>query len=701
MIKKLLQLILGLALTFPLTAQQSKTDSLVLLIRGSKEDSGKVNALNALAWIKKNSDPDTAFHLSNSALKLSDKLAFSRGSAAAYSILGILSSNKGDYEKALGYHFHSIRLKEKLKDSPGIATSLVYVGAIHSDQGKYPSAMEYYFKALKQFEVANDKKGMANTLNNIGNVHYLQQMYDKALEYYTKALKLRKAIADKTGMAKSYNNIGLIYEQQGKLQLALDHYFKSVALKELAREKKGMAYSYNNIGVIYENLRQFERANEYFFKSLRLCQELDDRFGMAVAFNNIGKIYLKQNKFSQAKDYLNKGLSVSREIGTMEDIRSSYEGLATTYSKTRNFEKAFLYQVLLSGIKDSILNEKNAEIVKEMDAKYETENKNKEILLLNKDKVLQKTETLKQKAEAEKQQAQRNAFIIGFVVALIMALFIYKEYREKQKATVEIIQQKQIIEEKNKDITDSIKYAKRIQEAIFPPDDMVKRLLPESFVLFKPKDIVSGDFYWVEEINNFVFFAAADCTGHGVPGAFMSIVGFNLLKHAINEHLKFKPSEILDQANKDLSETLRQTLEESAVKDGMDIVLCRLNRSAMKLEFAGANNPLYLLRDNKLSIHPGDKQPVGAFVGEDLKKFTNHSLDLLPGDQIYIFTDGYADQFGGPAGKKFKYKQFEELLIDISHQEMAEQKNTLGRVIESWKGNLEQVDDILIIGIRV
>ena len=269
-----------------------------------------------------------------------------------------------------------------------------------------------------------------------------------------------------------------------------------------------------------------------------------------------------------------------------------------------------------------------------------------------------------------------------------------------QKAEIELQSQK--IEVFYKQVTDSIRYAKRIQDAILPPDSFVKKLLPDSFVLFKPKDIVSGDFYWFEQLNGKALFAAVDCTGHGVPGAFMSIVGYNLLKQIISKHQNYQPAFILDELSRGVSETLHQRdFEESTSKDGMDITLCSFDAAAKELEFAAAFNPLFLVRDSEIFEVKGNKFPIGIFLEKETKKFTNHKIKVKKGDVIYIFSDGYADQFGGAKGKKFMQSQFRNLLFDIHKKPMPEQRRILDQTIEHWRGNEDQVDDILVMGMRV
>ncbi len=274
--------------------------------------------------------------------------------------------------------------------------------------------------------------------------------------------------------------------------------------------------------------------------------------------------------------------------------------------------------------------------------------------------------------------------------------------------TEQVVRQKEEIETKNgelevlyKHVTDSIKYAKRIQEAILPPDTLVNSALPNSFILYKPKDIVSGDFYWVEEKDGKTMFAAVDCTGHGVPGAFMSIVGYNILKHVVNNNSFTTPALILDQLNEGVSETLHHGNKNSQTKDGMDLAFCTIDFKTLELQYAGAMNPLYIIRDGELIQIKANKFPIGFFLGEEKLKFTNHTIQLKKGDCLYIFSDGYADQFGGSKGRKFMINRYRDLLLSLHKHPIELQKNILNKTIEEWRGVLDQVDDILVIGLEI
>ncbi len=278
----------------------------------------------------------------------------------------------------------------------------------------------------------------------------------------------------------------------------------------------------------------------------------------------------------------------------------------------------------------------------------------------------------------------------------------YYELEEKVRdRTAKISKQKEMIEEQNKHITDSIRYAKRIQNAILPPDSYVQSTVPNSFILYRPKDIVSGDFYWLKVIDKKVIIAAVDCTGHGVPGAFMSIVGSNQLNHAVNVVDARKPSDILDALNQGVTNTLREKSSDSSVRDGMDIALCSIDYENLKVQYAGAYNPLYLVRNNELIQYKADKFPIGQSGSEEFKKYTNNEVDVQKGDTLYIFSDGYADQFGGPRERKFMYKAFRNLLTEISNEPIDKQEEILDKTINEWKGDLEQIDDIIVIGIKI
>jgi len=310
----------------------------------------------------------------------------------------------------------------------------------------------------------------------------------------------------------------------------------------------------------------------------------------------------------------------------------------------------------------------------------------------------------KKSSTIEEQQSIIWLSLVFLIIVSILGVLAFRSYRLKNKANKLVMLQKEeiegqhkILEEQHKEITDSINYAKRIQDAILPPLKLVKGYMPDSFILYKPKDIVAGDFYWMEGINNLIIFAAADCTGHGVPGAMVSVVCHNAMNRAVKEFMLVKPSDILDKTREIVLETFEKSDED--VNDGMDIALCSINLESKKLNFSGANNGLYLIRDGEITEIKPDKQPIGKY--KDAKPFTNHEMDLKKGDVIYTFSDGFPDQFGGPKGKKFMYKPFRNMLIDIHQKPMDDQHDDLMEAFNNWKGEIDQIDDVCIIGVRI
>jgi serine phosphatase RsbU (regulator of sigma subunit) len=479
----------------------------------------------------------------------------------------------------------------------------------------------------------------------------------------------------------------------------------------LGRDKKEVvANSLNNIGAAhYEWFKKEESqpdknshlksALEYYQKALPIFEEMEDKEGVANELNNLGLVYEQMGEHEKALEYLKKGLSGAKEIDAREWIKLSYEGIAEVYENMENYKDALKYNKLFSGIKDSLLNDESNKQIAEMQTKYETVKKEKEI-------GLQKTQLETKEVENKKQQY--FIFLIAAVAIglIIVAFVIFRSLRitRKQKSIIEeqkseVEQQKHVIEEHQKEIIDSITYAKRIQQAILPPAEFIKQYLPESFIYYHPKDIVAGDFYWMEHLDETTYIAAADSTGHGVPGAMVSVVCSNALNRAVKEFGLRDTGKILDKTRELVLETFEKSGDE--IKDGMDISLLSINKNENQVFWSGANNQLWYIKKEGTEMLEikADKQPIGKT--DNPKPFTSHSINVQRGDTIYLMTDGYPDQFGGENGKKYKYKQLEEKLVANSSKELEEQKDILIKSFDDWKGNLEQVDDVTLIGIKL
>ncbi|HRG38913.1 MAG TPA: tetratricopeptide repeat protein [Bacteroidia bacterium] len=556
---------------------------------------------------------------------------------------------------------------------------------------------QYATQAIQLSQANNHKKGLAYGYIYYGIYYYNQANYDYALNYYTKSLKLLEELNDLKGMGSAYLNIGSIYGSRGDFNKALTFMLKAVKLKEEAKDERGTSAAYNNIGNMYADQGKYPEALSYHMKSLRIKEHMNDKIGISMAYNCnvIGNTLSEAGRYEQALSYHERALEEAKKIDFKEGMINAYQFLAKTNASLNNFKKAFDYNNLFYQAKDSLLSKDVLKQVAEINTKYQTEKKEQEIQLLTKDQQL-KDKTLRE------QKVVRIALFVGLGLLVILSFTLYNRYRFKQKANTLLEQQKKEIEEQNTLITDSIDYAKTIQEAVFPSETKMKKFFPDSFVLYKPKAIVSGDFYLVEEKNDKIICTVADCTGHGIPGAFMSLLGFNMLENIIETRQHTSPSNILTELNHKMVATMSQDpTTETTVKHGMDASIITIDRQSMQLQFAGAHNPLYQIRDNTLIEVKADKISVGYFKEGEEIEFNNHIIPIEKGDVFYLFSDGFPDQIGGPKRKKFYYPPFKELLISIHKMGMLDQKNFLDKTITSWRGERDQTDDILVVGIRI
>lgn len=674
------------------------TDSLLGVLKTAPRDTSRVDVLNTISRQYLNiGDYEIAMKYAAQALELAEKLKYTMGLGNAYSNKGVIYGYLGENELALENHQKAIQYRNACGDIQGVGNSYNNIGLVYLNLSNYEKSLENYLKALKIREEIGDKSGTANSYNNIGVIYQKQNNYDKAIENYEKALKTREEIGDKFGIGMSYNNIGLIYIDKREYREALKNLLKGLSIREEIGDKKGMADSYMNVGSLYYQQDKYEKALEYLFKSAGINERIGNKKGIGLSYTDIGTCYLMLNDLEVALIYLNKGIKILQEIGNKDGVKDAFSALAAIYERKGDFKKAYEYQIMYSDLKDTLFDEQVSEQMTEMNAKYESEKKNKEL-------VKKDAEIASQQAESERQAIVRNAFIAGFLLVLVLAFFIYRGYRQKQKANL-------LLDKKNEQITDSINYAKRIQDSIFPPLNLIQQHLPELFVFHQPKDIVSGDLYWFTEIKNeeqpSVLLAAIDCTGHGVPGAFMSMMAYNLLEQVVKTHQQ--PAAILDEMSRQVVASLRQTKGIGKVNDGMDIALIRLlscskelpgKKRFCELEYAGAHNALYLVREGKLQEIKANKASIGLSFDKSFQ-FTHHSIQLQEGDCCYIFTDGFVDQFGGPQNEKFYYQPFRDLIVEIHHLSMEEQKQKLEKVFSDWKGDKTQIDDVLVMGFRV
>ncbi len=750
----------------------NKSDSLLIALNGTHQDSTRYKILFKLGLFFMNRLPDSASVFFRDAVQVADKMNdktkkgvalreigwdclilgrtdtalkfFFNASnladttqgykakellAGALSNIGTALSSKSNYPEALDYYQRSLNVFNAIHHKSGAATDLANIGILFRKEANYPQALEYYFKALKIAEELGNPLDQAHYLGSIGNVYALENNYSKALDYFLKSLTILQEKGDKYGESSIFGNIGNIYTAEKNYERAMEYYEDAIKLSDDLGDRATKVINLGNIGDVYMSENKYPQALEYYFNALKLAKQVGDKDQETTNLGNIGYVYLKTKKIELAHQVLIKALFLSDSIKTLDDTRQIElnlsgvdSALSQTAGKKGNWKIAKLYSdSALSHYKsyvadrDSIINTKN--IRKQADLEADFDYQQKESLR----KTSEERRTLQYQEARKRQRIITYTIAAALLLAMLFSLFVVQRLRitRRQKAIIE--EQKQTVDQRNKDISDSIKYAKRLQDAILPPIAKIKKYFPDSFVLYKPKDIVAGDFYWIERIalsplvnqgetegSEVILIAACDCTGHGVPGALVSVVCSNALNRAVKEFNIHEPAKILDKTRELVLDTFSAG---DKINDGMDISLTAIYRNTgsyrdTKIFWSGANNPLCYKPDEKnemLEIMP-DKQPIGFFP--EMRPFNNHvitvpSLDGQFSGSLYLFTDGYADQFGGPKGKKYKYTPFKEKLLSISDKPMKEQKVILEQEFEMCKGEQEQTDDVCVIGIRI
>jgi serine phosphatase RsbU (regulator of sigma subunit) len=684
---------------------------------GNEADTIYIITLNNLAVELRNNDPDTSIILSTQALNLSLSLFKTEKPlssfwkvkenciAKSYHNLGVINWIKGNYPLSIDYYLKALKIKESLNDKKGIAVCLGNIGIIYWSQGNYPNALDYDFKALKMGEELGDKNRIANCLNNIGIIFDEERDYSKALDYYFKSLKMEEEMGDKNAISDNLGNIGIVFDEEGDDSKALDYYFKALKIGEELGNKNVIARQMYNIGLIYNkqgkalpHLAQkkifFNKALPYLFKALKINEELGNNNGIALGFCAIGSGFTAMTRYGDAEKYLQKALVLSTKIKALDLVRQAEKMLSEIYSQTNQPEKALAHYKKYIVAKDSIFNEENTKKAVRFEMNFEFEKK----------QAVEKAEQEKQNEIAQQEKQKQKIILIlvscFLLLVAVFASFMFNRWRITQK-------QKLIIEKQKEKIVDSITYAQLIQQSILMEESEIQKILPNSFIYFQPKDIVSGDFYWCSVMDHKIIIAAVDCTGHGVPGAFMSMIGNTLLNQIVNEKQITKPSEILKLLNQEVIESLHQSKDGALSKDGMAIALCSIDYKNNQLEYAGAENPLYILADNEITVINADRHGIGSGGLMARKKdlstteYTNHIVPIKKDMSIFLFTDGYMDQFGGNDRKKFGIQKFKELLLTNQQLSMQQQKEVIAKAHQDWKKSTAQIDDILVIGVRI
>ncbi len=727
--------------------QNKVYDSLETIINNEKYDTAKVEKIHDLTiiYFLQNNNFTDALTYAERGLALAEKNKYKTGIVKLTILIGIIYGDESKESKQLDYFILALQRAEKFGNNELTDFCLLQLAGFYADNPK--KSLSFNLQRLRN----NDKKlldgieflylSLARCYNNLNN-------QDSSLYFYTKASAIFKA-------KKDYRQYGPLLEANSDIAdkliknkrytEALDMLNETITFcnKNNDDYKNEESYALISIGEIYFTLNKDNEGWEYLFKALTLAENWKEPVNLSSINSLISTHYVKEKKLNKALEYAKQSLKYAKESKLLRFIADSEKSLSDIYFKMNDGINALEHYKKYTETKDSMNTEENIKKLTRTEMNFEFSKK-------------QAADSIKLEAEKkiidskfEKEKTQRYALYGGLAFMILLTGISYRNFKRKQKDNVIITeqkhvveQQKEIVEEKQREILDSIEYALRIQTAILPPTRIVKQYLENSFILYKPKDIVAGDFYWMEQVqladdsisllaneenkhnassshqlinpstNQLILFAACDCTGHGVPGAMVSVVCHNALNRAVREFGLTQPAAILDKTAEIVIENFSKSEED--IKDGMDISLVSLKYSSqnskIEIEWAGANNPLWILRNTSstLDTRPlslleetkADKQPIG--MNEDSKPFTNHSFILNTGDTVYLFTDGFADQFGGETGeKKLTRKRFKELLLSIQNKPMPEQCITLDSFIVDYRKQVEQIDDILVMGVRV
>ncbi len=625
----------------------NEESSIDRFLAGSTQSEEKIDALNDYCMVRIDQHNTDTFK--QRTLQCQDLLAqtnYPRGLAyhkVAKAFLLMGQSKLMDMKKVSE---ESIHLFETLNDNNGMLFALV--GDVFGKlvRGDFDEALQQSIKAIKLADSVETSMAKGWSTYAMAVVYFDIKDYTNSKKYYKLAAEIFNTFNQGYISARARTGAGTCSLHLGEYEEAKTSVLEVIAYFKEHPNPEGMSRATNDLGVLYTKTKDFEKAEQLLLQTFDIRNKLNNKRAVVTTMLDLAELYICSSRSEEAIDHLNIALELTVEHKAQPKEMRAQKLLFTAHKALGNINKSF----------DAL--EKYVQLHEKI-ANTETNNKLK----------LQESNFVSEKA---KQLAELE-----------------------RKKNIELKAAHDEISTKNQAILDSIKYAQRIQAAILPPTKLINKCLPNSFVLYKPKDIVAGDFYWVESRNSEVFFAAADCTGHGVPGAMVSVICNGALNRSVREFKLTDPGRILEKTRELVIQEFEKSEEE--VKDGMDIALCKLVGTT--LSYSGANNPLWIVRNEEIIEVKADKQPIGKHITSD--SFTTHTLEVQKEDVIYIFTDGYADQFGGQNDKKFGKKNFRSLLLSMQQHSMAEQQKHMDQEFENWKGAGDQIDDVCVIGIKI
>ena len=671
----------------------ANVDSLKKVVRASMKDSSLVENYLNLAETLFEVDLEESGVFASKAHHISKEINYVRGKAESLYLLGLIEERTGKLHLGLNHLKQSITFFEKLNLKDEAARSYSQMGSIYLTLGDMVKAINYQQKAIKYYTETGNDKGVGKCFAELGQTHYAQRNYNTALRYYRKAKVIYQRDSVQQPLAELYNRISLVFRALNSLDKSLEYDYLALMTQEKLRDKRGIASSNYNIGKTSILQGEIKRARGYIDYAEKLYGELGDFIGLARCQLLSAQIDLKEQNYVSAERNIQNTIQTALKVGAVRELSECYLMLAQIDNILKNHESAYEHLTRHLELRDSLFSKEKSRQFSEMEVKYQTQTKDEQLSL------------------AQQQKQESNTKFIIYVslsvgIFALLAFVIYtlnRKNEEVKKVTRNVEKSSEIIKLRNKEIIDSISYAKKIQEAILTPKSYLDKVFKSYFILYQPKDIVSGDFYWAykDTASNKLFWVTADCTGHGVPGALMSVVGTVILNEIVVVKRQHEPDKILNALSKYLKRYLNKDKEDLS-QDGIELALCVLNLDDQTLEYAGANRNLVIVRYKELIELKGDRQPLGFDpFSRDIKSFHTKRIAVKEQDCIYTFTDGFTDQLGGQNKKKYRVGVLKQDLIEVSDRDLFDQKVLLEQRFQQWIQSNTQLDDVLVFGVKV
>ncbi len=572
------------------------------------------------------------------------------------------------------------------------------------------SSMVDLIEAMKIFEAIEDNEHLKDVYIELGIANYYLKNYEQSIKDYKNAEDIALALNNQNDLALIYSNLGPVYQK-------LKNYVKAIEICEKAEfiyielddEYNYSKSKFNKINTYFllypDSIQIASKYNKEIIDLINVFNKYKDEHSLLIAYINVGANYRLINDLNNSIKNLKKAEELAIKTKDYEDLVHIYDQFSRTYELKQDYVNAFNYSKKYLEVHDSLYQVSQSSVIAELQTKYETQKKENENVLLKKDARIKDQELLLKDKDIEDEKQSKYLLYGGLVFSLIVGVSIYTRFRSSQKKNSiihlqkeDLEKQKSELEEVNKEVMDSIKYAQRIQDAMLKSKEKIGEIVPPHFLLYKPKHLVSGDFYWYAEKKGHLYLAVADCTGHGVPGAMLSMLGISFLNEIHSTSQLLSCAHVLDQLKVKVVKELSENSEKDLVRDGMDISLIRMELSTGKINWAGANNSLFILNKGQIDEVQSDRQPIG--YTKETHPFTDHHIAPSKEAIYYLFSDGYIDQFGGERRKKLKNKGFQQKLMEVAGFEFEEQQNQLDHFFEEWKGELDQLDDVTVVGIN-